>query len=354
MTTLERYLGQQIMAGILIAAAMLLPLFAFLDLVEQLDDVGQGFYRVQDAFYFTALMLPRRLLQLMPFIAMLGTVIALGRLAAHSEIICMRAAGLSPLRISRTPLRIALYLLVLMALVEQYAAPRLEQRAHAHRSGALSQSAQLGENLGIWARDEEHIVRIGDRRHAELLLDVEIFNLDQSGFLRDYIRAGEARIVDEHLWRLREVTRKRFDGLRAETETVAEMEWQPFLNPGQITTLTLPVRSLSPLDLYRYIHYLKHTGQQADAYELALWRKLGRGLITIAMVLLSVPFVFGSIRSGIANKLALAALTGLCVYLFDQILSNLGLLLQLNLIFIALAPGLLLIWLARAWLARIA
>ena len=356
MSTLDRYLGRQIMRGIAIAAVILLPLFAFLDLVEQLDDVGQGFYRMRDAFYFTALMTPRRLLQLMPFIALLGNVIALGQLAARSEIVCMRAAGLSPLRISKTPLRIALCILVLMAAMEQYAAPRLEQLARAHRSSALTQSAQLGENLGIWARDEERVMRIGDRLHAALLLDVEIFYLDERGFLLDYLHASEARIVNEHLWRLRDVTRKSFDALRIATETTPAMDWEPFLAAEQITTLTLPAQSLSPLDLYRYIHYLKDTGQQADAYELALWRKLGRGLITIAMVLLSVPFVFGSIRVGLglANKLALAALTGLCVYLFDQILSNLGLLLRLNLIFIALAPGLLLIWLARVWLSKVA
>ncbi|MGI9228515.1 MAG: LptF/LptG family permease, partial [Gammaproteobacteria bacterium] len=169
-----------------------------------------------------------------------------------------------------------------------------------------------------------------------------------------YIYADEARIVNDNLWQLSGVTRKTFDYLQTDTEVIPQMDWEPFLKPEQITTLTLPVSSLSPLDLYQYIHYLKDTGQQSDAYELALWRKLGRGLITIAMVLLSVPFVFGSIRAGLANKLVLAALTGLCVYLFDQILSNIGLLMQLNLIFIALAPGLLLIWLARVWLGRIA
>ncbi|MGI9228759.1 MAG: LptF/LptG family permease, partial [Gammaproteobacteria bacterium] len=187
MTTLDRYLARQITGGVIIAAIILLPLFGFIDLVEQLDDVGEGFYQVKDAFYFTLLMTPRRLIQLMPFIALFGNVIALGRLAVHSEIICMRATGLSPLRISKTPLQIAIYILVLMVVAEQYAAPVLEQKAHGHRSEALSQSTQLGENLGIWARDANHILRIGDRLHAASLLDVEIFNLDERGFLHDYI-----------------------------------------------------------------------------------------------------------------------------------------------------------------------
>ncbi len=353
MILLDKYLARQIMIGILIAAAVLLPLFSFLDLVEQLDDVGQGFYSVQDAFYFTALMLPRRLLQLMPFIALIGHVIALGRLAVHSEIICMRAAGLSPLEISKTPLRIAICLLVAMAVLEQYIAPVLEQKAHAHRSAALAYSTQLSEDLGLWSRDAAHILRIGDRIHSALMRDIEIFNLDEAGFLLAYIHAGEAEVVDDRLWRLHDVTRKRFNGLQTVTEGIEAMDWQPFLNPEQITTLTLPVGSLSPLDLHQYIAYLKQTGQTSAAYELALWRKPGSGLITIAMVLLSVPFVLGSIRSGLASKLVLAGMTGVCVYLFDQIISNLGLLLNLNLVVVALAPGVLLIWCAYLWLARV-
>jgi len=70
------------------------------------------------------------------------------------------------------------------------------------------------------------------------------------------------------------------------------------------------------------------------------------------MLLLSVPLVFGSIRSGLSNKLILAALIGLAVYLLDQIIANAGLILRLNPALVALAPGLTLITLAMLWLRR--
>ena len=74
----------------------------------------------------------------------------------------------------------------------------------------------------------------------------------------------------------------------------------------------------------------------------------------MAMVLLSVPFVFGSVRGGIGNRLVLAGITGICVYLLDQIVANVGLLLDLSFPLVALAPGLILICLAVAWLQRMA
>ena len=53
---IDRYLAFQVLLGLCIATAVLLPLFSFLDLLEQLDDVGKGTNRVKDAFLHTALM----------------------------------------------------------------------------------------------------------------------------------------------------------------------------------------------------------------------------------------------------------------------------------------------------------
>ena len=51
---INRYLATQVLMGLGIATVVLLPLFGFLDLLDQLDDVGKGTYRVQDAFLHTA------------------------------------------------------------------------------------------------------------------------------------------------------------------------------------------------------------------------------------------------------------------------------------------------------------
>jgi lipopolysaccharide export LptBFGC system permease protein LptF len=98
-----RYIAYQVLIGFIISTAVLLPLFSFFDLLDQLDDVGRGTYRVIDAFTYTAMLLPRRFIQIAPFVALLGTVIALGKLAVNSELIALRVAGLSPLRISFAP-----------------------------------------------------------------------------------------------------------------------------------------------------------------------------------------------------------------------------------------------------------
>ena len=354
MTVVENYLMRQIGLGLLIAAALLLPLFSFFDLIDQMEHIGEGLFRMRDAFYIVLLLLPRRLIQLLPFIALIGNVIALGRLALNSEIIAMRAAGLSPARISLASFKVGLCLLLLLGALEQYGAPYLQKKAISHRLEVLNQSGELGADLGIWTRDQNRIMRLGEAIQATLVQDVEIFTLDEQGLLDEYIYAQDAEIINNDLWRLHNVAIKEFSGEQIDTRSLARMSWRPFLSAEQMDTLTRPPESLAPEELYHYIEYLKNAGQQYDEISLAFWRKFGAGLIMLAMLLLSVPFVFGSIRTGIGARLALAGITGICVYLLDQIFSNAGLLLNLHHALVALTPGLMLMLIGVLWLRRVA
>ena len=126
---INRYLASQIFIGLCLAAAVLLPLFSFLDLLEQLDSVGKGTYQTRDAFLYTALLLPRRFIQLTPFIALLGNVIALGRMAINLELTALRVAGVSPARISLAPLWVGVVLLLFVAILEEFVAPQFQQDA---------------------------------------------------------------------------------------------------------------------------------------------------------------------------------------------------------------------------------
>ncbi|MBS0498465.1 MAG: LPS export ABC transporter permease LptG [Proteobacteria bacterium] len=348
-----RYIAYQVLIGFVISTAILLPLFSFFDLLDQLDDVGKGTYRVIDAFFYTTMLLPRRFIQVAPFVALLGTVIALGKLAVNSELIALRVAGLSPQRISFAPLSMGILLLLVVAILEQFAAPQLQQKAITYRAIALEQSAELGRNLGIWTRNEHNILRIGQIVNNKRATDIELLQLDNEGFIIKHTLAEFADIVEEDIWELSSAVVRTFqDDGRISVSRTDNVRWPSFVNPEDIATLTKPPESLSPLELFRHVEFLRSTGQDADSYALALWRKAGSALMTIAMLLLSIPFVFGSIRSGLSNKLIFATLIGMAVYLLDQIIANAGLILHLNPALVALGPGFAIIILANLWLRR--
>ena len=353
MKILNQYLMKQISLGIIVSSLVLIPLFSFLDLVEQLDDVGTGFYQTEDAFIYVLLTIPRRFIQLAPFIALLGNVTALGRLAIHHELISLRSAGYSPLDISSASLKVGFLLVLVILALEFVIAPTLQQRAIAFKAAALDQSTIAGADLGIWSRNNQHIIRIENLQHDTATASVEIINLDEDGSVSEYISAEGFEIVSDDEWTLYNVTSKLIlDGEIISSRT-SSMTWKTFLEPDQISTLTKQPESLSPVELFNYIKYLENTGQESDVYQLTLWRKPGEILTMLGMLLLSVPFVIGSVRTGFANRIVMAGVTGIVVYLLDQIFSNAGLLLDLNPLLVALAPGTILIWSSRFWLSRV-
>ena len=353
MKTASRYIAKHVVLGMIISTLVLLPLFSFFDLLDQLDAVGIGTYQTRDAFLYVIMLMPRRFIQIAPFIALLGTVGALGKLAVNLELVALRVAGMSPIQISMVPVGVGLSLLLIIGLMEQSVAPQLQQSAIALRATALERTAELGKGLGIWTRDEHNILRIGEILPGNRAVDVEIMFFDERGFLATHTHAKFADNLDSELWKLNDVTVRTFTEKNIALASASSVEWQSFLKAEDIATLTKPPESLSPLELIRHTEFLQATGQKADAYLMALWRKVGGALMTIAMILLAIPFIFGLVREGLGAKLILAAVVGVSVYLLDQIIANAGLLLHMNVILTAILPSLTLIVLAIIWLRRI-
>ncbi|HNO76022.1 MAG TPA: LPS export ABC transporter permease LptG [Nitrosomonas mobilis] len=352
MKVIARYISWEVFVGMIIAAVILLPLFSFFDLIDQLDDVGKGTYGIKDAFLYMLMLVPRRFIQLAPFIALLGTVGALGVLAVNLELVALRVAGLSPLAISLPAVGVGLLLTSLIVGLEYLVAPQLQQKATVLRAVALEQSVELGRGLGIWTRDAQNILRIGEMLNQNLGRDIEIIHFSRQGTMTAHVQAQYADIIDDGLWKLHEVTVRTFTPEKIAATHTSIASWRSFLGPEDVATLTKPPESLTPLELMRHTEFLQDTGQQADAYLLALWRKAGAVVMTTAMVLVAIPFVFGSVREGLSGKLVLASLMGIGVYLLDQIIANAGLAFHLNPIFTSLSPGLLLIAVAGYWLLR--
>jgi lipopolysaccharide export system permease protein len=87
---------------------------------------------------------------------------------------------------------------------------------------------------------------------------------------------------------------------------------------------------------------MHESGQNVDRYALALWRKLSVPLTTGAMVLLSLPFIFGSTRIITAGKrIMIGSFVGIAFYFGDQLIVHLGLLLSLMPVITAMTPVIL-------------
>ena len=96
---LGRYLLAQTLLGILLTLAGVAAAVLLVDVVEQLRTVGaRAQLSLLTAVYLTMLKTPQLLEQTLPFVVLLGTMLALMRLNRRSELVAIRAAGVSAWR----------------------------------------------------------------------------------------------------------------------------------------------------------------------------------------------------------------------------------------------------------------
>jgi lipopolysaccharide export system permease protein len=339
MNTVDRYIGIKLGQAFVLVMLALLPMFSFLDLIQQLDDVGKGDYGIFDALLFEWEMLPRRGLDLLPFAALMSCTIALALLAHHSELIAMQAAGMSIARIGWAVVKSGIILMGLAALLEEFVASPLHQHTVQERSAAISGSPVAQREGGFWIHYRDRFVNIDRLLYGRIPADIEIFELGPERRLENYMEAAQADISDPERWLLEDLLVKKLEGGRLVTQQLPELRWKSYLTAEQIRLLEIPPAAMSPSQSYRYVRYLKDTGQEADRYELALWQKLTLPLATGAMILLAIPFAFGLPRLvSIGKRIGLALGSGLAFQIVNQIVANLGLIMGLSAPLITLLP----------------
>jgi lipopolysaccharide export system permease protein len=347
----DRYLVSSIASALLPVVLMLLALFSFLALAEELEDVGEGSYAIIDAVLVVGLTLPNRLLDLLPVMILLGALIGMGGLAGNSELTAVRAAGRSPWELVRPPLMFAALLGLGLLVVAQYLVPLAEQQASQLRAKALGEISQDAEDT--WTRSNQQIIKVGEIGGAGHLEDVEIYSFDESG-LASVRQVRAVEVLDSQRWQLAGVQLvERSAGTALQQNMVSEL-WQVDLSEHKLAALALPPRSLSLQDLRGRI--LRSEANQLDAHGLRvmLWQRLSLPLAAIAMMVLALPFVLGSTRVlSTGERVTFGIIAGVVFYLGEQACAHLAVIYRLNPVLMAILPEVLLLLIVGNWLRRL-
>ena len=351
MKLMARYLTREIAGGIMAVLLGFLGLFAFFDLINELDDIGQGGYRLPQAVLYVLLGLPSHIYELMPVAALIGCIYALAQFAQNSEFTAMRAAGMSRQLALRGVLVLGVLLAVLTAVAGEWIAPMAEQRAQQLRMDGLGKGSGVGAfRSGLWLKDsvrgpdgqrlQTRFVNIGTLEADGGLSKVAIHEFDTDFRLTAVIHAEHGRYQPAHngqasSWRLEGVETTRFnvsrtqtgyDALHAAVERRPETIWVSDLNPALLSVLAIAPDRMSALALWRYTSHLKENAQNANRYELALWKKVVYPLAIIVMLMLALPFGYLQVRAGgIGLKLFFGISLGVGFYIMNGLFSNLGL-----------------------------
>ena len=262
-------------------------------------------------WHYAGLRAPQIVARFLPFSALLATLITLATLNQHSEVIAMKAAGISAHQVL-APLVLAS---IVVAGLSFWFNDRVVSRATATLT--LWQDAEYGPipkdtgiKANVWVREGDdliHAANVNGKGQATVLSDVVVYDR-QGGRLKTIARATRALQRTRGRWVLENVTL--FDVQTGRQRRLGALQYPTEIVPDRFTLSDIDADSLSFRALYRAIGDLKAAGRPTDALEAGLWHKLAGPVSAILMPLLAGVAAFGTARSG---RLFIRAVIGMAL-----------------------------------------
>ena len=321
---LSQYLMRSIVASTALVLVVLLALAGLFEFIAELDDT-RGDYQTPRVILYTLLRLPQIAFEMLPVAVLIGALLGLGGLAANSEIVVMRSAGLSIRKLSGMVASTGLLLLIVTAMLGEFIAPPLDYFARNMRLEA--RYGQDEDRLGnaTWVRDGQVILHL-ERVSAEFEFgSIYMFLLNDESSLASIAQAENSGIDNEDRWVLENLRETRF-----EDDRVRVVESSLAIENFNIDAETLGIslvkpQSLSGRGLLSYIAYLNRNNLDARRYETELWYRIARTATIIVMPVLALAVVFGSFRTGGAGaRQMIGVVIGLANNLATQKLATKG------------------------------
>jgi lipopolysaccharide export system permease protein len=353
MKILDRYIALAIASGTGIALLVILGMDGFFNIMSQLDRVGEGTYTLWKMFQFVALTMPQSLYELFPMAALLGSLVGMGTLAAGSELVAMRASGVSVWRIVRSVLQAGVLMLVVVIMVGELIAPSAEHYGQKLRAAATNKGVSFLGTLGLWVRDDNYYINVRTILTDEKLAGLTIYEFDNENRLSVIMTAAQANYSDD-VWQLLDVEQTQFRGDHVEVHHLDQLERQTLVTPELLSVVVLKPQTMSAVDIAQLADYLEENGLDAQQYRYAFWGRLMTPVASLVMLLVSVPFVFGNLRSvSSGQRIFTGIIVGFGFYIVTQISSQMGQVYAMNPLLSSFAPSFLFMLLGIRAIRRI-
>jgi lipopolysaccharide export system permease protein len=325
MEILDRYIGKAMVVSVITVLAVLIALDTVISFAGEAMNIGRANYDIWSAISYVGLNIPQKAYLLFPTVALLATMLSLGGLAGNSELIAMRSAGVSVSRIAWAVLKTGMVITILVVIVGEFVAPKAVQYAKLIRVNAMNKKISLNTDFGLWARDGANYIHVRRVEEDDRLVGISVYIYDKQQQLQETLSSPYAEYQGGH-WVMYDVTKRTISDKTIKQDFYATMDWYTQLKPDVVNVVSVTPENLSIVKLKGYIEYLKINGLNSKEYELIFWSKLIAPVTVAAMIILAVPFVFGSLRSvGLGQRIIVGFILGLGFFVFSRLVGNAGL-----------------------------
>ncbi len=321
--TITTYVAKMFLVRTIAIMLGLAMVLLVLDMLGESDKIleyaGNG---APELWRYAMLRAPQIIAFILPFSILGSTLVTLFTLNASSEVISMKAAGLSAHQIL-APLFVAALVVALLSFSFN---DRIVSRTTASLDrwqkveyGPLPKDSQAAIN--VWVRDGPNLIHAGlvhGRGAATRLENVTVFNRG-TGALDSIITSKEASTIGNE-WQLQDA--KKFDVEHGTQANIGTIRVGAGIRPDQFTLAKVKSEEKSFGALWQAIDDLSAAGRPTGELESGLWNKIVRPLSAMLMPLLGAVAGFGLARSG---KLFIRAVIGMALGFAYFVADNFGL-----------------------------
>jgi LPS export ABC transporter permease LptF/LPS export ABC transporter permease LptG len=291
-------------------------------------------------FYFAT---PQFVYFIIPLAALLATLVTIGLLTKNSELIVMRACGISLYRSSLPLFLFALLFSGALFGLQEYVladanreAGRLNDiiRGHPPQTfGFLNRQWIIGKSGDIYRYEffDPHVNQFGK---------LSMFHLNESTWKLDALTYAKNAALVKHagadgqpvlMWMAYNGWTRQFSTVRRRKVVQATVKYAPFAEraislepPAYFKTDNPESDRMTYGELKRYIIELQASGYHVVPYMVQLQRKVAFPFVTLIMTLLAVPFAVTTGRSGAVYGIGAALVLGLTYWTMLSIFGAMG------------------------------
>lgn len=294
MRKITGYVSRTLFSAIALTLLVFLSLDFIFGLIGQLEKANET-YTALEAFYFMLLKAPQSFYELTPFACLIGALAGLGILAGSSELVIIRAAGVSVKRIAWMALRPAFFFIVVALMIGEYVAPYTEQMADNRRTLLLYNWVRGGAQ-NMWNRESNEFMHVNAVLPNGVLYGLTRYTFNDARQLESASYTKQAT-YQQGYWQEEDISITHLNDQTISHETMAARRWDTDLTPKLFNILVLKPENLSMRNLHYYTNYLEAQNLNSGNYSLAFWQKCLQPLATISLVLIAISFIFGPLRS---------------------------------------------------------
>ncbi len=295
------YMARSFLVRSFAVLAMLVVVLMTLDLLGESGYVlaapGNG---EAELWRYIGLRLPQIIARFLPFSVLLGTLITLATMNQHSEIVSMKAAGLSAHQILAPLILASVGIAIISFAFNERIVTRASATLDAWQAvnyGEIPRDSGLKTN--VWVREGNNLVTagiIGGHGKDVVLRKVEIFNRVNNQLI-NIVRAEKGRYDPQAKNWILEGTRL-FDVNRGTSKTLGTVHAADGVRPDQFTLAKVDPDGLTFFALHEAIEDLRDAGRPTASLEASLWHKIAGPLSALLMPILGSVSAFGLARSG--------------------------------------------------------